>query len=178
MTRLRVLADPDPGAGLVARLEERRALVPSKEEFTEAWRRAIASVASRNECPVYGGLELEPLDGLYPLGRDPGSGLWEFAGLRSGAPPERDADGRLVRSPESGLVLVLIPPGSFEMGSAGLDAEPRTGSDIGVFYPGKGKVGRPRHPVTLTAYLVSKWEVRRCEWLRVMGAIRQKSPFE
>ncbi|MCA8958962.1 MAG: SUMF1/EgtB/PvdO family nonheme iron enzyme [Planctomycetes bacterium] len=70
----------------------------------EAARRAIRS------SDKYGGLDLPPQLGLLPLGVDPGSGLYEFLHVRSGASPIRD-DGE--RAPfngvKVGIVLVLIP---------------------------------------------------------------------
>ena len=52
-----------------------------------------------------------PQTGLVPLGRDPASRLFEFGHLRSGSIPRRDHDSNeLVRSEETGLVFVLLPP--------------------------------------------------------------------
>ena len=78
----------------------------------------MASIRNREECPLYEGLEIEPQIGLVPLGRDPDSGLWEFAHVESGEIPERSSDGKLILREESALVLVLIPGGSFWMGAA------------------------------------------------------------
>ena len=72
---------------------------------------SVASIADRAECPMYAGLELEPQLGLVPIGRDSDSGLWEFAHVQTGEVPIRDADGRLVLTEETCLVLVLVPDG-------------------------------------------------------------------
>jgi serine/threonine protein kinase/formylglycine-generating enzyme required for sulfatase activity len=79
-----------------------------------AWDEVIAAVAA---SPLYDGLQLAPMLGLVPLGLDPGSGLAEFAHLQSGAVPARGADGRLVVTADTGIVLVLIPGGERRLGS-------------------------------------------------------------
>jgi hypothetical protein len=55
--------------------------------------------------------------GLLPIGPDPDSGLWEFAHLATGEAPVRDDAGRIVRTESMGVVLVLIPGGTFWMGA-------------------------------------------------------------
>ena len=79
-----------------------------------AWDRAIAAVAS---SPRYAGIELRPITGLVPLGPDPGSGLEEFALLRSGKVPVRAADGKLVIGDDTAIVLILLPGGDAVVGS-------------------------------------------------------------
>ena len=85
------------------------------EEKKELWDRAIASI--RFECPTYGGLSIQPQEGLIPIGQDPDTKFWEFAHLQSGDVPTRGDDGRLVLSESMGIVLVLLPGGSFLMGA-------------------------------------------------------------
>ncbi|MCA8952917.1 MAG: serine/threonine protein kinase, partial [Planctomycetes bacterium] len=58
----------------------RTVVVRSIDAQRAAWDRAIAAVAG---SPSYGGLVLEPIRGLVPLGADPDSGLEEFAHLQS-----------------------------------------------------------------------------------------------
>ena len=55
---------------------------------------------------VVGGMRITPQLGLFPIGRDPGSGLWEFAHLQTGEPALRGSDGKLTINKETGLVLV------------------------------------------------------------------------
>ena len=106
----------EPYAGSLARMEERLEFARAVEERTTGapevarlWREATAFIADPGECPAYGGLALPPQLGLVPLGRDPLSGLWEFAHLQTGAVPERDpGTGALRLGPEHGLVLSLI----------------------------------------------------------------------
>ena len=81
------------------------------------WEEAIASIQSEKECLLYKGLTIEPQEGLIPIGRDRESGLWEFAHPETGEVPERDQDGKLILTEETGLVFVLIPGGTFHMGA-------------------------------------------------------------
>lgn len=55
-------------------------------------------------------IKLSPQLGLYPLGPDPESGLLEFAHLESGEKPERNHAGKLIRTPKTAIVFVLLPP--------------------------------------------------------------------
>ena len=85
------------------------------DEPRDLWDRAIASI--RFDLPVYRGLKILPQEGLIPIGRDPDSGLWEFAHIQSGDVPTRGTDGRLTLTESMGLVFVLLPGGSFRMGA-------------------------------------------------------------
>ncbi len=128
------------------------------------WDRAIASIASRAECPRYDGLVLKPIFGLVPVGRDPESGLWEFAHPRTGSAPERGPNGRLLLREGSGLVFVLVPGGRFDMGAVkpGPD-HPPGGSNVDPYAkPNEG----PVHPVTLEPFFLSKYEMTQGQWLR------------
>src|SRR5262245_59263003 len=61
------------------------------------------------------------------------------------------------RHRKTGIVFVRIPAGSFHMGSP-----PRS--------PGYVTMEEPRHPVSLSAFLLAKYEVTQAQWLRVMGS--------
>jgi len=74
---------------------------------------------------MYDGLALREQLGFIPLGRDPESGLWEFAHLMTGEPARRAEDGNLVLTEETGLVLVLLPGGRFWMGAQANDPNGR-----------------------------------------------------
>jgi formylglycine-generating enzyme required for sulfatase activity len=78
------------------------------------WEETIAAVAQSER---YNGVKLTPTVDLVPLGEDPDSGLSEFAHVQSGAVPERDPQGRLKVTAETGVILVLVPGGTFRMGS-------------------------------------------------------------
>ena len=78
----------------------------------EVWNTAIEEIAA---SPRYAGLTLKPRVGLMPIGPDSDSGLWEFAHVLSGEVPRRGPYGRLQVTSETGVVLVLLPGGSFLM---------------------------------------------------------------
>ena len=130
-----------------------------------AWADAIAAIASSDR---YGGLVLREHDGIVPIGADPVSGLWEFVHLASGAPgneyPRRDsATGRVVPSDSMGIVLVLLPSGSFAMGAQSeFVSEPN--------YDPLARSDEKVHRVTLSPFFCSKYEVTRGQWLRMTGS--------
>ncbi len=137
------------------------------DQLAQEWERAIESIADVRDCPAYAGLRIEPQLGLVPLGRDPRSGLWEFAHLISGTPPARSPDGKLQLNDLSAIVLVLLPGGSFRMGAvkpsneAGIGApnvDPHALDDEG-----------PVHTVTLAPYFLSKYQMTQGQWLTCAG---------
>lgn len=134
-------------------VQERVSLVDEIEELqqqrAELWSRCIDDVARSD---VYGGLHLTPQLGLLPLGVDQDSGLWEFWVPETGSRPpwggdllEGAVDG-YAQSPESGVVLVLIPTGSFWLGApdddrvARANERPRLFREVGAFFAGKFEV--------------------------------------
>ena len=129
-----------------------------------AWRRAIASIASTEECPAYDSLRIEPQIGLLPLGRDDRSGLWEFVHLQTGEPPAKGADGRWVVEPATGVVLVLIPGGTFWMGAQ--SAHP----DRANYDPAARQSEGPVHRVEISPYFLSKYEMTQAQWERVRAS--------
>ncbi|MBU0755486.1 MAG: protein kinase, partial [Planctomycetes bacterium] len=135
----------------------------SIDDHRETWDQAIASIREAG----YDGLKIEAQLGFVPLGRDPDSGLWEFAHLQTGTIPVRGPDGKLRIDEETGLVFVLIPGGAFDMGSrlpsedhplGSPNVDPETMRDDG-----------PVHRVTLKPFLLSKYEMTQGQWLRVTG---------
>ncbi len=158
-------ADPVRGrAALVRRRAEfaedvtRRSLV----EHEADWNEAIEAIADRARSPRYKGLTIRPQLGLVPIGTDPRSGLWEFAHLASGAVPTRNAEGTLEIRPDCGLVLVLVPPGNYLMGSQltpgkeGHDPLARTDEE-------------PRQEVRIEPFFIAKHEITRAQWIRSAG---------
>jgi formylglycine-generating enzyme required for sulfatase activity/serine/threonine protein kinase len=154
---------PEHGWGVVRRAELARTLEERSVSGVEArrgWDEAIAAIARH---PLYGGLALTPQLGLLPIGADPESGLWEFAHLASGDPARRGADGRLVLTEETGLVLVLIPGGTFAMGAQSTDED-------GANHDAQAKPDEaPVHDVTLSPYCLSKYEMTQGQWQRFVG---------
>jgi formylglycine-generating enzyme required for sulfatase activity len=149
-------------------VERRLAWAETIEEKTvtgelaaQSWRMAIASIASREVCPAYDGLQIEPQVGLLPVGRDVDSGLWEFALLQTGEEPHRDEGGELRLEEDSALVLVLLPGGTFEMGAhptGSLNRDPKAQESEG-----------PVHPVRLSPFFLSKFEMTQGQWTRLTG---------
>ncbi|MEW6743106.1 MAG: SUMF1/EgtB/PvdO family nonheme iron enzyme [Planctomycetota bacterium] len=132
-------------------------------DHEEAWTDAIAAIA---EEPPYDGLELEPIVGLVPLEPDPDSGLWEFWYYESGTRPVRDAaTGRWEITGETGIVLVLLPGGSFRLG-ARAPRKDESGPNIDPFCDSPEG---PVHEVTLAPFFVSKYEMTQGQWQRFTG---------
>ena len=133
------------------------------EEARERWAETCAAIRDESRSPAYRGLRLEPQLGLVPLGRDPDSGLYEFAHLLSGEVPQRGADGRLTLDEESVIVLVLLPGGVFLMGAQATDPaapnhDPRAESQEG-----------PVHEVQLSPFFLSKYEMTQGQWVRLFA---------
>ncbi len=138
------------------------------ERFTPAtteppgWEAVIAEIADPARCPAYRGLRIVPQFGLHPLGKDPASGLHEFAHLYSGRLPVRGPDGSLVYREDACVVFVLIPAGSFWMGAA--RAGDRDRQDR-LAQPSES----PAHEVTLEPYFLAKHECTQAQWARLTG---------
>ncbi|MEQ8762793.1 MAG: bifunctional serine/threonine-protein kinase/formylglycine-generating enzyme family protein [Planctomycetota bacterium] len=142
--------------GVRARLDAAREIdrLESSAEGRESWEAAREAIRSH---PDYGGLELPMQPGLMPLGPDPQSGLWEFWHIQSGDRPEQDSAGRWVVGMESGLVLVLLPGGTFQMGATTDPAGPNYDPDS---LPNES----PPHDVTLSPFFASKYEMTQRQW--------------
>ncbi len=135
------------------------------EEPAERWRACARSIADPAQCPAYEGLELEPVLGLVPLRRDPGSGLWEFLHVLSGEAPAAGPDGRWTVRPETGVVLVLVP--GAERAVLGVEREggtPERHPDPGCL-PQEG----PLRTVALAPCFLAKHELTQAQWFRLTG---------
>lgn len=147
--------------GIARRLEHARSVRQRSLESEVArrlWDEACREVAADAR---YAGFALRPIEGLLPLGPDPASGLWEFADLLTGDPPQRGSDGSLVLPDEFGIVFVLLPGGSFFMGAQCEDEHrpnftPLAASDEG-----------PVHEVRISPFFLSKYEMTQAQWLRM-----------
>jgi len=136
----------------------------SIDAFASEWQDAAARVALD---PRFEGLQLNPQMGLVPLGPDPVTKLEEFALLVTGEPPRRDSVAQQLILEEAGAaVLVLLPGGTFEMGSYAPAWEGQTGPNID---PYSMDVERPVQSVTLAPFFMGKHEVSQAQWLRVIG---------
>jgi formylglycine-generating enzyme required for sulfatase activity len=163
----------DENAGLLTQVKTRLEMALTIEEESidkhiAEWERALAAIADRETCPMYKGLEITPQMGMVPLGPDPASGLWEFVHLQTGKIPQRRSDGTLEITEETGLVLVLIPGGTFEMGAEPpTEARPPESPNVD---PEASEDQGPVHTVTLGPFLLSKYEMTQGQWLRFTGA--------
>jgi len=158
---------PEHGWGVVRRLEFARTIDERSRSGAQAaatWSAAIASIATLEECPSYAGLRIVPQIGLLPIGRDPESGLWEFAHLQTGEPAVRGPDGKLALAESTGLVFVLIPGGTFQMGAQASDP------DAPNHDPRAASEERPVHEMTLAPFFLSKYELTQGQWSRCAGA--------
>jgi len=184
VTGIEELADPEHGLIGVGRgphgfgighriaLAERLRAESERPEVLTLWREA--EVALRAD-PRYAGLELRPVVGLVPLGRDPSSGLWEFAHLLTGEAPVRDGAGRLQLGAESSVVLVLVPGGEAWLGSQAEDPAGRN------YNPVVGGNEKPAARVAFGAFFLSKFEMTQEQWARATGtnpSFHQGAGFE
>lgn len=110
---------------------------------------------------MYRGLKIAPQRGLVPMGRDPDSRLWEFAGIETGPIPRRGADGRLALTPETGVLFVLLPGGTFTLG-AERGPQDRPNSD-----PLARSDESPLREMTLAPFFLAKYEMTSWQWHRV-----------
>ena len=161
------MVDVEGGWGVYSKVWERWKFASTIEERSitsrrEDWDRAIASIANKEECPKYNGLLIKPQIGLVPIGRNPDSGLWEFAHLQSGEIPERGDDGKLIITEEMGIVLVLIPGGEFNMGAVPPSEDNPAGSPN--VDPEATRIEQPVHKVTLKPFFMSKYEMAQSQW--------------
>ncbi len=133
----------------------------SVQDYAVEWDEAVFELS---ESDRYGRLQIEPQMGLVPLGPDAESGLWEFWHVESGERPTRDpTTKRFLVTNETGIVLVLIPGGSFVMGAQA--ADPR-----GLNYDTASlHAERPTQEVSIDPYLLSKYEMTQGQWKRMTG---------
>ena len=132
----------------------------ARKAYEDDWDDAINEIALGE---IYDSLELEPIEGLVPIGEDPLSGLWEFWHVESEARAGRDMEsGELIRSEEMGIVLVLIPGETTWIGSQ--ETNPN-----GPNYDPARLPERTLREVTLEPYFLSKYEMTQGQWRRLTG---------
>ncbi|MEZ6014937.1 MAG: bifunctional serine/threonine-protein kinase/formylglycine-generating enzyme family protein [Planctomycetota bacterium] len=131
------------------------------------WEDTARVLSDSNDSDPYVGLTLQPQLGLLPLGRDPVSGLLEFADLMTGEAPHRDpATGALRCELGAALVFVLLPGGVTRLGLSGTVDDPRFLAAIPSFMVTQES---PSISVELEPYFLSKYEVTQDQWLRWTG---------
>ena len=118
-------------------------------------------------------IELMPQLGLIPMGTNPRTRLWEFYHLRSAcdptagtdpasvAIPTHRADGTLAVTGELGLVFVLVPGGTFQMGAQ------CNNPDGSNYDPGASPDEYPVHSVTLAPFFMARYEMTQAQWARL-----------
>ena len=122
------------------------------EDVNKLWQDSIDDVAATD---LYEGLELVPQLGLVPFQKSPVSGIWEFWYVLSGTRPEIEpVTGKVLTTPESGMILVLIPGGAFLMGSPEEEA--------------RRDPNERQHKVTLRPFFLARHEVTQAQWARIM----------
>ena len=137
------------------------------DQNRERWNATIEAIADKEKNPQYQGLRIEPKIGLIPLGQDPDSRLFEFSHIQTGEAAKREPSGRLEIAEETGLVFVLIPGGTFQMGSLPVSEQNPEGAphvDSEAL-----DTEFPLHRVTLDPFYLSKFEMTQGQWLRVTG---------
>lgn len=155
--------------GLAARMARRLDLAAHIAQTTVDDHRAAWDDAERRirESSRYRGLVLEPQIGLIPLGPDPKSGLEEFLHFEThvGEVPRRDADRLLPPvTGDTGLVLVLIPGGSFWMGAQSARPDgPNYDPDAIDGWEDVYEVPE------LAPFFLSKYEMTQGQWQRAAG---------
>ena len=125
---------------------------------SRAWSEALPAIRA-----AYPGLELEPQSGLLPLSPDPSSGLWEFAHLMTGDRAVRADNGKLILTETAGVVLVLIPGGSFRMGAQSVNARSPN------YSPQAANDEAPVHTVRMSPFFLSKFELTQSQWMILTG---------
>lgn len=169
----------DSEAGLAKTMVGRLALATRIHQDTIVARQADwdAAVARVMGNAQYGGLVLEPQVGLVPLGEDPDSHLEEFLHFETHEGPIPPA-GNGARStlgfdgntpgPDTGIVFVLIPGGTYWMGAQNQDPNERNYDSL--MTPPEEMAKTPVHEVTVAPFLLSKYEMTGGQWKRFVGA--------
>lgn len=166
-------------SGTVASVRKRLAFASelrarSIEQHADAWRRTVEGVVRGGTYPRLAKIGFEPQVGLVPLGPDPDSGLFEFLDLatHAGAIPNRDSNGKLSTADNTGVVLVLIPGGSFFMG-AQKDDENAPNFD-GLARPNE----LPVHEQIVDAFFMSKYEMTQAQWMHLENGANPSSYYQ
>ncbi|MFT7618949.1 MAG: formylglycine-generating enzyme required for sulfatase activity/serine/threonine protein kinase [Planctomycetota bacterium] len=135
--------------------------------FATAWEETLTGVRASSNYEV----NVTPVVGLIPLGKNPKTGLFEFLHWLShkrGAPlPVRNSAGDFKVMAETGVILVLLPGSSFHMGS--IHPYKAALSDVNIdIHAAKDEL--PVHEVKLSPFLIGKYEVTQGQWQRLFGA--------
>lgn len=120
------------------------------------WKGCIADIAGSDR---YGRIRIEREPDLLPLEKNERTGLWEFWHIPSGKIPKwNDDDEEYEVAEDSGIVLVALPGGTFEMGAVRTNVSLIDGAAV------MNEI--PVQPVTLAPFFISKFEMTQGQWLR------------
>jgi formylglycine-generating enzyme required for sulfatase activity len=144
--------------GLLERMRLRRTAAGDLDASSAAaWQRVLGALGEEREVRYAG---VVPNPRLVPLGRDPRSGLEEFLVRGTGSRPKRGPDGSLIRARDFGVVVVLLPAGTFVRGSIS-GYETRAGPQP----PPKDE--GPLSVVSVRPMYLSKYELTQAQWERM-----------
>ena len=154
--------------GVLAGVEKRLAYAKAVAQktvgaYSAKWQKTIAGIRSSEH---YGGFELAPMAGFIPLGKDPKTGLFEFLHHETHDAldlPRRRAGAGFKVNEKAGIVFVLIPGGSFSMGS---QSKKRTG----IHFDRRARAEEsPVHRVMTAPFFMGKYEITQGQWFRMTG---------
>ncbi|MHC5011981.1 MAG: bifunctional serine/threonine-protein kinase/formylglycine-generating enzyme family protein [Planctomycetota bacterium] len=157
--QLEALGDPE------APVQRRMALLRRRAEAVDdpRWPEAVERVRTNSK---YAGHSIGRQEGLVPLGPDPDSKLEEFAYVASGSVPTRGPSRDLAYEPDTAIVLVLIPGGTFTLGAQGTDPS-------SPFYDRHTPEDHPsKRDVSLSAYFIAKHECTQAQWAALTGGLK------
>ncbi len=132
----------------------------SESEWLAAWSEVRTAIGT---APNYGGLDVPPQVGLWPLGLNDRTGLFEFYDPRTGERPvlsDPATTSRWTVTPETAIVYILIPAATVITGATQDTASPRFDADAFDYE-------QPLVEVDLDAYFISKYEVTNAQWGRL-----------
>lgn len=123
-------------------------------DHADDWEAAIKALRATEG---FRDLAIKPQFGLVPLGPDEASGFWEFWHVASGTRPVLGEQGWNIDD-ETGMILVLVPSGSFHMGP---EKDP-----MATEHDRKLGEGGERD---VRAFFISKYEATQGQWIRITG---------
>lgn len=143
-----------------------RVLALSIDNHQERWEEAQRAIAASERYRYAGApLELSPQMGLVPIGENPVTGLWEFYHLRSAADPGSVPafleGGRIAVEEETGIVFILVPGGTYQIGAQNTDpAKPH-------YDQAAESDEAPVHEVPLAPFFLARHQLTQGQWLRL-----------
>jgi len=143
----------------------RTVVQPAMAAHDAEWRATCDAITA---SALYRGLRLPRLPGLMPLGKNPATALFEFVDLCSHteghALPVRDpGTGDLAIDGDTGIVFVLLPPGTVRLGARRGDPGMAQNDEEAQADELRGEM------VNLDECLLARWELTAGQWARLSG---------